>query len=154
DPVALDRLTRVLRAGGREPAVSPPGGGEGALIEDDEQDEESRHFVASAAGSGIGDRTRAAASTRSTSVARSWCGTRIADRNATIMSRKPESGTRDQRRRTISRSRRRARLRCTAPPTPFLLATKPIRVGSPGVSSATTRQCSPRCARPFALTAA
>src|SRR5690242_190317 len=60
---------------------------------------------------------------------------------------------RGKRRRTISRSRRRARLRCTAPPTPRLLAMKPTRVTSPGRVSAMSMQWAPRNALPAVLTA-
>ena len=61
-------------------------------------------------------------------------------------------GTRGQRRRTISRRRRRARLRCTAPPTPRLLAMKPTRVGSDRDARApASRQKRPRKGEPDAL---
>src|SRR5262245_11629943 len=115
EAVALDGFARVLRARGREAALAAPGEGNEALVCDDRQRQDALH-ARGAPGSpacGIGASTPAEVIIRSTSLARSWCAARSAERDATSMIREPVSCTRDQRRTTASSMVRRAR--CAAP---------------------------------------
>ena len=85
--MARDRFVRVLRARRVMTARAANERWSEPLIEPDEQESESAHRVPYAESTRIGANAPAAASTRSTSLASSWCGAVSTPRIATNIRR-------------------------------------------------------------------
>src|SRR5690349_18600369 len=85
--VALDRLAGEFRAGGREAARTAGEGTEHHLVRPDREDRDPSQDHATS--SRIGRSAPASASTRSISLASSWCGAPTVWRVAISMSRNP-----------------------------------------------------------------